>query len=57
MIKSMRMKWAGPEARMGEKNAYNLLVGKPEIKRLLGRQIRSWVDNNKMDLREMGWVF
>jgi hypothetical protein len=31
---------------MGEKrNAYRLLVGKPEGKRLLGRPIRRWVDN------------
>jgi hypothetical protein len=34
MIKSGRMKWAGPLARMGEKNsAYRILVGKPEGKR------------------------
>jgi hypothetical protein len=33
MIKSMRMRWAGHGARMGEKwNAYRLLVGKPEGK-------------------------
>jgi hypothetical protein len=30
-------------------------VGKPEGKRLLGRQRRRWVDNIKMDLRETGW--
>jgi hypothetical protein len=41
----------------GEKrNAYRLLVGKPEGKRPLGRQRRRWVDNIKMDLGEIGWV-
>jgi hypothetical protein len=56
MIKSMRMRWAGHVARMGEKrNAYGILVGKPEGKRPLGRPIRRWVDNIKMDLREIEW--
>jgi hypothetical protein len=41
---------------MGEtRNAYRILVGKPEGKRPLGRPIRSWVDNIKMNLREIGW--
>jgi hypothetical protein len=41
---------------MGQKrNAYRILVGKPEGKRLLGRPRRRWVDNIKMDLREIGW--
>jgi hypothetical protein len=41
---------------MGEKrNAYRLLVGKPEGKRPLGRPRRRWVDNIKMDLLEIGW--
>jgi hypothetical protein len=30
-------------------------VGKPEEKRPLGRPRRRWVDNIKMDLREIGW--
>jgi hypothetical protein len=30
-------------------------VGKPERKRPLGRPRRRWVDNIKMDLREIGW--
>jgi hypothetical protein len=37
---------------MGEKR--NALVGKPDGKRPLGIPRRSWVDNIKMDLREIG---
>jgi hypothetical protein len=56
IIKSSRMRWAGHVARMGEKrNAYRLLVGNPEGKRLLGRPRRRWVDNIRMDLGEIGW--
>jgi hypothetical protein len=41
---------------MGAKrNAYRILVGKPEVKRPLGRPRRRWVNNIKMDLIEMGW--
>jgi hypothetical protein len=41
---------------MGEKrNAYSLLVGKPEGKRPLGRARRRWVDNIRMDIGEVGW--
>jgi hypothetical protein len=41
---------------MGESsNAYRILVGNPEEKRPLGRPRRWWVDNIKMDLREIGW--
>jgi hypothetical protein len=40
----------------GEKrNAYRLLVGKPEGKSPLGRPRRRWVDNIRMDLGEIGW--
>jgi hypothetical protein len=56
IIKSLRMRWAGHAARMGEKrHAYNLLVGKPEGKRPLGRPRRRWVGNIRMDLGEVGW--
>jgi hypothetical protein len=40
---------------MGEKrNVYRLLVGKPEGKRPLGRPRRRCIDNNKIDLLEIG---
>jgi hypothetical protein len=40
---------------MGDKrNAYRILVGKPEGKRSVGRPRRKWMDNIKMDLREIG---
>jgi hypothetical protein len=56
MIKSRRMRWAGHVARMGEKrNAYRLLVGKPEGRRPLGRPRRRWLDNIRMDFVEVGW--
>jgi hypothetical protein len=41
---------------MGERrNAYRILVGKPEGRRQLGRPRRKWVNSVKMDLREIGW--
>jgi hypothetical protein len=56
IIKSRRMRWAVNVARMREKrNAYRLLVRKPEGKRPLGRPRRRWVDNIRMDLGELGW--
>jgi hypothetical protein len=55
MMKSRRMTWAGHTARMGEKrNAYRILVGKPEGKRPLARLRRRWADNIKMGLRDIG---
>jgi hypothetical protein len=38
-----------------KRNADRLLVGNPEGKRPLGRPRRRWVNNIKMDLREIGW--
>jgi hypothetical protein len=56
IIKSRRMRWAGHVARIVEKrNAYRLLVGKPEGKRPLRRPRCRWVDNIRMDLGEVGW--
>ena len=49
------MRWAGHVARMGERRGvYRVLVVKPEGKRPLGRPIRRWEDNIKMDLQEVG---
>jgi hypothetical protein len=45
-----------------KRNAYSrILMGKPEVKRPLGRPRSRWVANIKMDLREigqgvMGWI-
>jgi hypothetical protein len=36
------------------RSAYRVLVGKPEGRRPLGRPRRTWEDNIKMDLREVG---
>jgi hypothetical protein len=50
IIKLRRMRWVGHVARMVEKrNAYRLLVGKPEGKRPIGRP------RSRMDLGEVGW--
>jgi hypothetical protein len=38
------------------RNAYRILVGKLEGRRPLGRPRRRWVDNIKMNLRQIGWV-
>jgi hypothetical protein len=54
MINFRRMRWGGHVARES-RNAYRILVGGQEGKRPLGRPRRRWVDNIKMDLREIGW--
>ncbi|KAJ4433406.1 hypothetical protein ANN_15665 [Periplaneta americana] len=55
-IKSRRLRWAGHVVSMGEsRNAYRVLVGRPEGKRPLGRPKRRWENNIKMDLREVGY--
>jgi hypothetical protein len=38
------------------RNAYGILAGKPEGKRPLERPRRRWVNNIKLDLREMDWI-
>jgi hypothetical protein len=38
-----------------KKNRYEVLLGKPEAKRPLGRPRRKRMDNINMDLREIGW--
>jgi hypothetical protein len=57
MIKSRRMRWAGHVTQMGAKrNAYRLLVGKPEGKRPLQRPRHRLKDDIKVNLRDIGWV-
>jgi hypothetical protein len=53
------MRWARRVAQMGEeekKNAYTVLVRKPEEKRPSGRPRRKSVDNTELDVRGMGWT-
>jgi hypothetical protein len=55
VIKSIRMRWAGHVACIGEgRGVYRVLVGKPERRRPLGRPRRRWENNIRMDLRELG---
>ena len=53
-LKSRRLRWAGHVASMEQsRNAYRVLVGKPEGKRPLGRPRCRWEDNIKMNLKEV----
>jgi hypothetical protein len=55
MIKSRTMIWAEHvEPVEAKRNTYRTSVGKLEGKRLIGRPRRRWMDNIKMDLREIG---
>jgi hypothetical protein len=56
MIKSRRMSWARHVAPTGKKRnvLYRVLVGNPEGKGPPGRPRHKWMDNIKMDLREIG---
>jgi hypothetical protein len=55
MIKSMRMKWAGHVARMGgEEECIWDIGGKARKKQTTRKNKTKWVDNIKMDLREIG---
>jgi hypothetical protein len=62
VIKARRVRWAGHVARMVEvRGAYNILVGRHEGRRPLGRHRRRWEDNIKMDLRgirfgDVDWI-
>jgi hypothetical protein len=57
VMKERRMRWAGHVACMGAvRGAYNILVGRPEGRRQLGRPRRRWEDNIKIVLREIGFV-
>jgi hypothetical protein len=51
------MKWAGHVAKTEEnRNAYRLLIGRPDGKRPLGSPRSKWLKNIKINLVEMGWV-
>jgi hypothetical protein len=53
VIKSRRMRWAGHVARMGEGRIdYRVLVGRPDVRRPLGRPRCRWKNNINMDFRE-----
>jgi hypothetical protein len=55
IMKGRRMRWVGHVVRIWEtRNAYRLLVGKPEGGRPLGRPRLRWLDNIRMDLVEVG---
>ena len=46
----------GHLARIGQRRGvYRVLVEKPEGKRPLGRPMRQWEDNIKMDIQKVGW--
>jgi hypothetical protein len=50
-VSKRMIRWAGQVAYMGERrNAYEVLVGRPEGKSLLGRPGHSWEDNIEMNL-------
>ena len=55
VIKWRIMRWAGHVARrVEESGVYRVLVGRPEGKRPPRRPRRRWVDNIRLDLREVG---
>jgi hypothetical protein len=55
VIKSRRMRWAGHVVWMREtENSCNILGGKSEGKRTLGRPRHRWEGNIKLDLMEIG---
>jgi hypothetical protein len=56
VIKARMMRWVGHVVLMGEvRGAHNILVGRPEGRRPLGRPRHRWENNIKMDLREIGF--
>jgi hypothetical protein len=55
MVKSKRMRWTGPVARMGRRGTHVCYWSESQRgKRPLGRLRRRWVDNIKADLGEIG---
>jgi hypothetical protein len=48
------MGWAGHVVHIGEVgNAYKILVGKPKVKRPLGKPRHRWKDNIRIDPKEI----
>jgi hypothetical protein len=62
VIKLRRMIWVGHVACVWERrDLYRVLVGKPQVRRPLGRPRHSWEDNIKMRIQEvrcggMDWI-
>ena len=54
MLNSRRLTWAGHVERVGEGDAYRVLVGKVEGRRPFISSRHRWKDNIKMNLREVG---
>jgi len=49
-------RWTGHVERMGKRrDAYRVLVGRPQGKRSLGRHRCRWKDNIKIELGEVRW--
>jgi hypothetical protein len=54
-VTKSRMRWTGIVTCIGDRiGVYNVLVGKPEGKKRLGRTRREWEDDTKMNLQEVG---
>ena len=52
-VTKSRMRWAGHVARMGDgRGAYRMLMGRPKVRRRLGRSRYRWDDNIKMDFKK-----
>ena len=55
VVRSHRLRWAGHVARMEEGSlAKDLMLGRPEGRRPLGRPRKRWLDNIKDDMRQLG---
>jgi hypothetical protein len=54
MIKSRRISWRGIEHAWWIRNAYKIVIGKPDGKRPLGKPRYRWNNNTKMNLKKLG---
>jgi hypothetical protein len=56
VIETRRMRWAAHMVHVRERrDAYKVLMRRPEGKRPLGRPRRRWESNIEMDLQDVGW--